>query len=424
MAEIKKVPAIRFKGFSDEWSNKEFENILEIIDGDRGSNYPNGNDFLELGHTLFLNASNVTSKGFRFNNNLYITEEKSKKLGNGKLLVDDIVLTSRGSLGHVAWYSQDIHRKIPFARINSGMLILRASDNSIPSFIAQYLTAPCGQKRINLISFGSAQPQLTKKDICKFVISLPLETNEQTQIGSYFQHLDKLISLHQTKVNKLTNLKKAMLEKMFPKQGADVPETRFKGFAGAWEVEEIGKLTQVIDPHPSHRAPDSVLQGVPFIGIGDISENGKLDLSSVRIVSEDIYVEHSRRYTLSDGDFAYGRVASIGKIIDLSKNVLSKYTYSPTMALIKPISVNSNYLKAYLSTESFKNLVDNKTTGSTRKSLGVEALRTMPVVLPTDKEQTKIGSYFQNLAKTITLHKTELEKLNNLKKACLEKMFI
>ena len=399
MAEIKKVPAIRFKGFSDEWSNKEFENILEIIDGDRGSNYPNSNDFLTLGHTLFLNASNVTSKGFRFNSNLYITEEKSNKLGNGKLLVDDIVLTSRGSLGHVAWYSQDIHRKIPFARINSGMLILRTSDSSIPSFIAQYLTAPCGQKRINLIGFGSAQPQLTKKDISKFVISLPLETNEQIQIGSYFQDLDKLISLHQTKVNKLTNLKKAMLEKMFPKQGADVPEIRFKGFAGAWDEDDLGQLAKITTG--SSNREDSGLDG----------EYTFFDRSD-DIRTSNIYLFDCEAVIVAGEGSDFVPKYFVGKF-DLHQR---------TYAIMNFDKLVGKFLYYYI--YLFRKHFLDYAVGSTVKSLRLPMFKEMPIKYPNETEQEKIGSYFYNFDKSITMHQTELEKLNNLKKACLEKMFV
>lgn len=393
MAEIKGVPAIRFKGFSDEWNQDKLRNLCEEF---QSGNFIKASDIKTLGDYPVYGGNGIRGYTDTYNHDgaFAIIGRQGALCGNMNISFGKAYFTEHA-------------------------VAVNANQSSDTTFLFYLL----GKMNLGQYSGQSAQPGLAVSKLTELLEYVPKQ-DEQTQIGSYFQHLDKLISLHHAKVNKLTNLKKAMLEKLFPKQGADMPEIRFKGFAGAWEVEDIGKLTQVIDPHPSHRAPDAVLQGVPFIGIGDISENGKLDLSSVRIVSEDIYLEHSRRYTLSEGDFAYGRVASIGKIIDLSKNVLSKYTYSPTMALIKPISVNSDYLKAYLGTESFKNLVDNKTTGSTRKSLGVEALRAMPVLLPTDKEQTKIGSYFQNLDKLITLHHTELEKLNNLKIACLEKMFV
>jgi type I restriction enzyme S subunit len=245
MSAEKNVPEIRFKGFSGEWNYFSLEEISDVLDGDRGHNYPNGEDLKEQGHTLFLNASNVTKNGFKFDTRQYITKEKSDSLGNGKLFLGDIVLTSRGSIGHIAWYNEDVTKKIPFARINSGMLILRVKDHIAPSVISQYLKSPKGKKKIEGISFGSAQPQLTKASVSKFSISIPIEKTEQTAIGNTFQKLDSLINQHQQKHDKLSSLKKAMLEKMFPKQGETVPEIRFKRFSGEWEEKELGSVTQI-----------------------------------------------------------------------------------------------------------------------------------------------------------------------------------
>ena len=124
-------PAIRFQGFTDAWEQRKLSEVVNVLDGDRGKNYPTENDFYVDGHTLFLNASNVTTDGFLFEDNQFISEEKSNSMGNGKLQNDDIVVTSRGSLGHIAWYNTDIIQKVPYARINSGMLILRIKLNII-----------------------------------------------------------------------------------------------------------------------------------------------------------------------------------------------------------------------------------------------------------------------------------------------------
>ena len=425
MGAEKKMPEVRFKEFSDSWKSSSLNKNIEVLDGDRGHNYPSTGDLKEQGHTLFLSASNVTKRGFEFNSKQYITLEKSQSMGNGKLALNDIVLTSRGSIGHIAWYDEIVKQKVPYARINSGMLILRSNDSMCPSIVSQYLKSPIGAKKIDLISFGSAQPQLTKASVSKLKITIPENKTEQSLVGSYFQKLDTLINQHQQKHDKFSNLKKAMLEKMFPKAGETVPEIRFDGFTGNWTTTSLSKIAHVIDPHPSHRAPDAVANGVPFIGIGDVAENGHVDFKNVRIVPYHIYGEHRQRYQVEVGDFAYGRVASIGKIIDLSSNVDREYTYSPTMAIVKPVTLYSPYLKGYMNTSVFKGRVDNKTTGSTRKSLGVQDFRELPVCFPEQQEeQIKIGDYFQKLGLLINQHKHQITKLKNIKQACLDKMFV
>jgi len=209
-----KIPELRFAGFADDWEERKLKDISEIIDGDRGKNYPSGDDFKNNGHTLFLSATNVTKQGFVFKKNQYITNLKSESLGNGKVKLNDIILTSRGSIGHIGFYDEKINEKIPQARINSGMLILRTDKFNSPNFIAQFLKSPLGIKQIKLISFGSAQPQLTKKDIKKFKIALP-KIEEQQKIGSLLKQLDNTIALHQRKHEKLQELKKGYLQKMF-----------------------------------------------------------------------------------------------------------------------------------------------------------------------------------------------------------------
>ncbi len=209
------TPEIRFKGFSGEWEEKRIEEIVDVIDGDRGHNYPNGDELQTIGHTLFLSASNVTVNGFKFVNNQYITELKSESMGNGKLIENDIVLTSRGSIGHIAWYNKEIMQQVSYMRINSGMLILRTLGLINSSILTQLLKSPLGKKKIDLISFGSAQPQLTKKDVSNNELIFPLSKLEQTKIGNYFQKLDYLIELQDQELQKLKNIKKASLAKMF-----------------------------------------------------------------------------------------------------------------------------------------------------------------------------------------------------------------
>ena len=210
-----KKPEIRFEGFTDDWEQRKLSDIVDVLDGDRGKNYPKETDFDTNGHTLFLNASNVTTDGFSFDTNQFISEEKSDSMGNGKLIDDDIVITSRGSLGHIAWYSADIQRIVPYVRINSGMLILRKKVSINTSYLYQFMKSDKGQNQISFMSFGSAQPQLTKKGIEGLNVNYPKKSKEQAKIGEYFSNLDNLITLHQRKLEKLKMIKRLLLEKMF-----------------------------------------------------------------------------------------------------------------------------------------------------------------------------------------------------------------
>ena len=161
--------------YSKNTTKKALGELVEFVDGDRGSNYPTASEFFDKGYCLFLNASNVTDKGFNFDNCQFITEDKDKKLRKGHLSNNDIVLTSRGTIGNVALFTN----KIPFTnmRINSGMLIIRPK-NEIPVYtLYALLRSNFMKKAIDRFKSGSAQPQLPIRDLEKMEFLVPIQAN-------------------------------------------------------------------------------------------------------------------------------------------------------------------------------------------------------------------------------------------------------
>uniref|UniRef100_UPI000B178BDA restriction endonuclease subunit S n=1 Tax=Ligilactobacillus salivarius TaxID=1624 RepID=UPI000B178BDA len=203
-----------------------------------------------------------------------------------------------------------------------------------------------------------------------------------------------------------------------------IPKLRFPGFTGAWEQRKLGEVADVIDPHPSHRAPAEVKIGIPFIGISDVNEIGEINYSTVRVVDEDIYEEHHRRYDLSIPSLGIGRVASLGKVIRL-RNDIGKYAISPTMSVLQPDTrIEINYLYSYMNSSQFQKQFSAKSNGSTRQSVGIKDLRTLVVSVPSSSnEQQKIGEYFSKFDSLIALHQRKLEHLQEQKKGLLQKMF-
>lgn len=146
--------------------------LLEIIDGDRGVNYPKADDFLEEGHCLFLNTKNVRPDGFDFESTMFITAEKDNQLRKGKLRRDDVVMTTRGTIGNIGHYSEDV----PFddIRINSGMLVFRPNKSSLlPTFLFEVLRSEIVKEQLRNQTTGAAQPQLPIKTLVNFSIPVP-----------------------------------------------------------------------------------------------------------------------------------------------------------------------------------------------------------------------------------------------------------
>lgn len=200
-----------------DWESKKISEIVYIIDGDRGKNYPGENDFSENGDTLFLDTGNVTKNGFSFRKKRYISKEKDEKLRSGKLVLNDFVITSRGTLGNLGYYSKTIENAYPSVRINSAMLILRTKKNSNikSSYLLALLKGNVIKKFMSTNHVGSAQPHITKKDFGNIIIKIPISINEQKVIGDFFNKLDNIIENQSNKIKLLKERKKGFLQKMF-----------------------------------------------------------------------------------------------------------------------------------------------------------------------------------------------------------------
>lgn len=213
----KKAPELRFKGFFDAWELRKLVEIFNILDGDRGKNYPSDKDFLDNGATLFLDTGNVKKNGFNFTIKKFILKEKDKALRSGKLKLHDFILTSRGTLGNVAYYDEETFKNYPSVRINSAMLILRPilRNEVSDDYMASVLRGNVIDNFMSKNRVGSAQPHITKRDFSKIEIRIPTKIGEQQQIGTFFKQLDDTIALHQRELEILKNTKKAFLQKMF-----------------------------------------------------------------------------------------------------------------------------------------------------------------------------------------------------------------
>lgn len=211
------VPEIRLDGFEGEWECLKIAEIFQIIDGDRGKSYPGESDFYSVGHTLFLDTGNVKKSGLDFSTTKFISEEKDKELRNGKLILGDFILTSRGTLGNVAYYNENIQKRYSSVRINSAMLILRPllGDKISPDYILAVLRGNLISDFMKVNQVGSAQPHITKKEFSKIKVLVPSNIQEQQAIGSYFSNLDNLINSYQEKISQLETLKKKLLQDMF-----------------------------------------------------------------------------------------------------------------------------------------------------------------------------------------------------------------
>ena len=245
---------------------------------------------------------------------------------------------------------------------------------------------------------------------------------EQAKIAAYFANLDHLITLHQRKYDKLQVLKKAMLEKMFPKNGSSVPEIRFKGFTDAWEQRKLGELVEIGDI--DHRMPETVADGIPYLMTGDFCGTNELNFNSVKMISENDYRQLSQKIKPEQGDIIFARYASVGaaRYVDFTRKFLISYS----CAIIKQSKkIDSKYLYHFITSASAQKQIKIEINTGSQANIGIDSMKNNIIVdMPLPEEQRKIGIFLTQIDHLITLHQRELEKLQNIKKSMLEKMFV
>lgn len=195
------------------WKVVDMDTVFDTIDGDRGKNYPNTNDFIDEGYCLFLDTKNVTKSGFLFDTKKFISKEKDKVLRNGKLSRNDFVMTSRGSIGNIAFYSENV----PYEniRINSAMLILRPYDKDLNfDFWMHLLRGRVIEKYIRKFKVGSAQPHVTKKSFQQLKVSIPSSSKEQQKISNILNEFDNKIRNEEENLLYLDSLKRGLMQQL------------------------------------------------------------------------------------------------------------------------------------------------------------------------------------------------------------------
>ena len=284
-------------------------------------------------------------------------------------------------------------------------------------YIVTYYNTDLWHKGIQAIAAEGARNHgllnVAPADFFETNLTMPKDYAEQQQIGSFFQQLDHLITLHQRKYDKLQVLKKAMLEKMFPKNGSSVPEIRFKGFTDAWEQRKLGDCFT----ERCESMPDGELISVTINdGIKKFSELGRHDNSND---------DKSKYKKVCAGDIAYNSMR-----MWQGASGCSPYEgiVSPAYTVLTPNSGINSKCMAYqfklpATIHTFK--INSQGITSDNWNLKFPALSEIEIyVSPYEQEQAKIAAYFANLDHLITLHQRELEKLQNIKKSMLEKMFV
>lgn len=413
MTKKASTPALRFKGFTYTWEQRRLGEVLSLIkDGTHGTHQD-----VEDG-PLLLSAKNIKHGEIRWDNtDRRIAQADYEKIHSTFSLENgDILLTIVGSIGEVA-----ILRNSDGITFQRSVAFLRPNKELKSEFLYAEVLSEHFQKELDNRKSTSAQPGIYLGDLGEIPFTFPKDIAEQKQIGTYFRNLDRLITLHQRKYDKLTNMKKSMLEKMFPNNGANVPEIRFKGFTDAWEQRKLKELA-TFAKGTGYSKSDLTEQGTPIILYGRLYTKYETKINDV-----DTFAIAKKSSVYSTGNEvivpASGETAE--DIARASYVAKSGFLLGGDLNIIYPIDrIEPTFLALSISNGEQQKSLAQKAQGKSVVHIHNSDLESIKISYPKMEEQEKIGRYFLNLDRLITLHQRELEKLKNLKKACLEKMFV
>ena len=411
MQDNEKKPALRFKGFTDPWEQRKLGEIAkEVVRNDPASDAPimmitAGNGFIEQ------------SDRYAFNN----AGESLKKY----------ILLERGELA----YNHGASKLRPYGSCFALTTVEKARipfvyhcfsvEKSNPEFLSIELNGANVENQLRkIVSSGARMDGLLNiaySEYTEVTVQLP-KKEEQDWIAKFFKHLDTLITLHQRKYEKLVNIKKSMLDKMFPPNGVSVPEIRFKGFTDPWEQRKLEEYLEV----SGQKNFEGIYTKEDVLSVsGDFGIVNQIEFQGRSFAGASV----ANYGVVETGDIVYTKSPLKSNPYGIIKANKGKNGIVSTLyAVYKPKqSANPEFVQIYFEQDArmnnYMHPLVNKGAKNDMKVSAENALKGQ-IVFPDIKEQRTISEFFHNLDTLITLHQRKLEKLQNIKKSCLEKMFV
>ena len=388
------MPSIRFRGFDDAWEQRKAKELF-VSTADKG--YP------EL---PVLSATQDRGMIRRDENSINIFHDKKNEDGYKRVLPGQFVIHLRSFQGGFA------HSAIEGITSPAYTVFGFSEPEKHDSEYWKYVfTSKSFIQRLETVTYGIREGRsISYEEFLTLGFVYPSKA-EQTAIARYLDKLSDLITLHQRKFEKLTNVKKSILEKMFPRNGSSYPEIRFKGFTDPWEQRKFGEVATFINGR-AYSQPELLSSGkYKVLRVGNFYTNDSWYYSDLEL---------GEKYYADYGDLLYTWSATFGPHIWLGDRVIYHYH-------IWKISLSDQLEKQFavqLLEQDRANILSSK-NGSTMVHITKEGMEQKDVIIPpSTKEQQKIGAFFSQLDDLITLHQRELEKLQSIKKALLEKMFV
>ncbi|EGO8121665.1 restriction endonuclease subunit S [Enterococcus faecalis] len=406
-------PEIRFPGFTEDWEERKLGDISDVTKL-AGFEFTKYVTYSDEGEVIALRGLNVKNGNLVLDEVKYIDGSDFSKLNRSRLYKNDILFTYVGTVGELAVVPEDDKYYLA-----PNVARIRMNEGANPLFVSKLMNDKTFYNKIILpLIATSSQPALSMENVRKFTLMMP-EIEEQEKIAVFLGSLDNLIFLHQRKLDLLKETKKGFLQKMFPKNGAKVPEIRFLGFTEDWEERRLSDVASIVGGGtPSTSNPEYWEGDIDWYAPAEIGDQIYVS-KSLKTITE-LGQQKSSAKILPIGTVLFTSRAGIGNTAILAKEGTTNQGF-------QSIVPHKNKLDSYFifsRTHELKRYGEVTGAGSTFAEVSGKQMAKMPILIPCINEQRKIGEFFEQLDTTITLHQRELDVLKETKKGFLQKMFV
>ncbi|EGO8334398.1 restriction endonuclease subunit S [Enterococcus faecalis] len=407
-------PEIRFPGFTEDWEQRKLSDIADKAVDNRGKTPTISED----GNHPLLEVASLGNGAPDYSKvTKYLSDETFMAELRAYIKEGDILFSTVGSIGLVSLMDTNEN-----AAIAQNIVAFRANEKYDSKFLYAMLSTKDNQHKAQRIVMGAVQPSIKVSQLVDVDYCVTENMEEQRKLGEYFLNLDNLITLHQRKLDLLKETKKGFLQKMFPKNGAKVPEIRFPGFTEDWEQRKLGEVSPLRGGF-AFKSNKFVKEGIPIVRISNILSNGSVGGEFVYYTAQ----EKDENYLLPDKSALLAMSgATTGKVSILNNPNNNKvYQNQRVGYFTKTKNVDYSFISTLVRSKIFLDQLNSVLVAGAQPNISSKDINVFELTIPKNiEEQKKIGNFFKQLDDTIALHQRKLDLLKETKKGFLQKMFV
>lgn len=403
------------------WENYIGSEILKV----QGGYAFKSNDYKDEG-ILLVRIGNVGNGNFVFKDVIYVPKRFQLIHSNFQLWKGDVLMGLTGDLGKICILKEG---DFPYF-LNQRVGKFVATDKIDNEYLYYLVSSSFIQSKFDAFFAGGAQKNISPKQIESINYLIPKSKTEQTQIATILSKVDEAIAQTEQLIAKYTRIKTGLMQDLLTKgidENGNIRSEETHVFKDSplgripkeWDVKKMGDLILAIDPQPDHRTPAAVTDGVPYVGISDILENGDIDIKSCRKVGLNVLEKQQRLFKVDSGDLIFGKIGTIGKPKVLPLFSKHPFTLSANIILIKPHEC-PDFVYWSLISKYVEDQVNLAIHSTSQPAFGMQKIRDLDILTPLPEERDRITSKLDKLNKVVQSEKVKLSKYQSLKTGLMQ----